>query len=161
MTDAGTSRTAALFDLHDRVAIVTGGAGLLGYYHGAILAAAGAHVVLLDLESADSKARAKQLTEEYGSQSLGLTCDITCERSLEDARRQILEEFGCIDILINNAANNPKVEDGNKAWSRLENFPLEAWEADLRVGLTGAFLCSRIFGTAMAKRGSGVIVNVA
>ena len=62
-----------LFDLSDRVAIITGGAGLLGYYHGAILAAAGAHVVLLDLPAANPQGRAQQLTDEYGSESLGIT----------------------------------------------------------------------------------------
>jgi len=161
MTDAKSSRVATLFDLRDRVAIITGGAGLLGYHHGAILASAGARVVLLDLPTADPVARASELTNESGSVSLGIASDITSESSLENARAHILEQFGRIDILINNAANNPKVEDGNTAWSRLENFPLDVWEADLRVGLTGAFLCSRLFGAEMAKRKSGVILNVA
>jgi NAD(P)-dependent dehydrogenase (short-subunit alcohol dehydrogenase family) len=154
-------RVAALFSLTDRVAIVTGGAGLLGYYHGAILAAAGAHVVLLDLEAASPDKRAEQLRNEYGANAIGIHCDITSEASLGQAHDQILKRFGKVDILINNAANNPKVEDGNTAWSRLENFPLHLWESDIRVGLTGAFLCSRIFGMEMAKRRSGVIVNVA
>ena len=127
MTDAKASRASILFDLSGRVAIVTGGAGLLGYYHGAILAAAGANVVLLDLEVADPQARAKQLTDECGSECIGIACDITLESSLEYAKAKIFERFGRIDILINNAANNPKVEDGNSAWSRLENFPLEVW----------------------------------
>jgi NAD(P)-dependent dehydrogenase (short-subunit alcohol dehydrogenase family) len=161
MIDARTSRAATLFDLSGRVAIVTGGAGLLGYHHGAILASAGANVVLLDLEVANPQARAKQLTDECGSACIGIACDITLESSLDKAKGKILERFGRVDILINNAANNPKVEDGNSAWSRLENFPLEVWDADIRVGLTGAFLCSRVFGTEMAKRKSGVIVNVA
>jgi NAD(P)-dependent dehydrogenase (short-subunit alcohol dehydrogenase family) len=160
MTDR-KSRVATLFDLRERVAIITGGAGLLGYHHAAILASAGARVVLLDLPGANPGVRARQLMDEYGSESLGLTTDITSESSLESARAQILEEFGRIDILINNAANNPKVEDGNTTWSRLENFPLNLWEADIRVGLTGAFLCSRLFGAEMAKRKSGVILNVA
>lgn len=158
---AKSSLAATLFDLRDRVAIITGGAGLLGYHHGAILASAGARVVLLDLPGANPEVRASQLTHEYGSESLGLASDITSESSLEKARSLILERFGRIDILINNAANNPKVEDGNTTWSRLENFPLDAWEADIRVGLTGAFLCSRLFGAEMAKRKSGVILNVA
>jgi NAD(P)-dependent dehydrogenase (short-subunit alcohol dehydrogenase family) len=161
MTDAKSSRVATLFDLRDRVAIITGGAGLLGYHHGAILASAGARVVLLDLPAANPQARANQLKSEYGSESLGIASDITSESSLEKTRALILEKFGRIDILINNAANNPKVEDGNTTWSRLENFPLDVWEADIRVGLTGAFLCSRLFGAEMAKRKSGVILNVA
>jgi NAD(P)-dependent dehydrogenase (short-subunit alcohol dehydrogenase family) len=89
--------------------------------------------------------------------------DITSEASLLEARDAILAKFGRIDILINNAANNPKVEDQKpgKPWSRLENFPLETWNADIAVGLTGAFLCSRIFGQEMVRRNSGVILNVA
>ena len=161
MASTKTTRVAELFDLTGRVAIVTGGAGLLGYYHGAILSAAGAHVVLLDLPVANPQLRARQLTDEYGSESVGLATDITSEAPLEGARAQILNRFGRIDILINNAANNPKVESGNSTWSRLENFPLDVWDADLRVGLTGAFLCSRVFGSEMAKRKSGVILNVA
>jgi NAD(P)-dependent dehydrogenase (short-subunit alcohol dehydrogenase family) len=161
MTEAQTNRIATLFDLRNRVAIITGGAGLLGYHHGAILAAAGARVVLLDLPAANPLARASQLANEYGSEALGMVSDITSESSLESARARILEKFGRIDILINNAANNPKVEDGKTSWSRLENFPLDVWEADIRVGLTGAFLCSRLFGAEMAKRKSGVILNVA
>ena len=161
MNDRSPNRTAALFDLRGRVAIVTGGAGLLGCQHGAVLAAAGARVVLLDLEGANPHGCAEMLSQEYGSQALGLDCDITDEDSIIEARDRILKHFDRIDILINNAANNPKVEDGNTAWSRLENFPIGAWEADLRVGLTGAFLCSRVFGSKMAERKSGVIVNVA
>jgi NAD(P)-dependent dehydrogenase (short-subunit alcohol dehydrogenase family) len=83
---------------------------------------------------------------------------------VEDAARRIEAEFGPVSILINNAANNPKMEDAGKngpTWSRLENFPLDVWNADISVGLTGAFLCSRVFGAAMAERGAGVILNVA
>jgi NAD(P)-dependent dehydrogenase (short-subunit alcohol dehydrogenase family) len=162
MTEKKSNRVAALFDLTGRVAIVTGGAGLLGYHHGAILAAAGANVVLLDIAIANPQKRAGQITQEYGHECLGLIADITSEASLEQAREQIVSKFGRIDILINNAANNPKVENlQGQTWSRLECFPLEVWDADIRVGLTGAFLCSRIFGAEMVKRKSGVIVNVA
>nr|MBC8267402.1 SDR family oxidoreductase [Rhodospirillaceae bacterium] len=78
------------------------------------------------------------------------------------ACQSLLEQFGRIDILINNAANNPKMEVQNgDDFSRLENFPTEIWDADLAVGLTGAFLCSRTFGAIMANAGKGVILNVA
>ncbi len=159
------NRAHSLFDLTGRVAVVTGGAGLLGYFHGAILAAAGAHVVLLDLAAANPGLRADQLQSAHGPECLGLAADITSEHSLLQAKDQVLAKFGRVDILINNAANNPKVEADPagepKQWSRLENFPLEVWNADIAVGLTGAFLCSRIFGAEMVKRNAGVIVNVA
>lgn len=163
MSSTDPNRAHSLFDLTGRVAIVTGGAGLLGYHHGAILAAAGAHVVLLDLAVANPGLRADQLQAAHGPACLGLSADITSEASLEAARDQILARFGRIDILINNAANNPKVEDQKpgQPWSRLENFPLATWEADIAVGLTGAFLCSRLFGQQMVKQNAGVILNVA
>jgi NAD(P)-dependent dehydrogenase (short-subunit alcohol dehydrogenase family) len=162
MSKAESDRLRQLFDLAGRVAVVTGGAGLLGYHHGAILAEAGAHVVLLDLPTTEPAARAAQITDAHGVECLGLTTDITNEASVSDASARILAKFGRIDILINNAANNPKVEDAKgQAWSRLENLPVDVWEADIRVGLTGAFLCSRVFGAEMAKRKTGVIVNVA
>ena len=156
------NRAETLFDLTGRVAIVTGGAGLLGYHHGAILAAAGAHVVVLDLAHANPALRAEQLQLAHGPACLGLAADITSDTSLEAVRSQIMDRFGRIDILINNAANNPKVEDAKpgQPWSRLEHFPLETWNADIAVGLTGAFLCARVFGAEMVKRNAGVIVNV-
>lgn len=157
------NRAHSLFDLTGRVAVVTGGAGLLGYHHGAILAAAGAHVVLLDLAAANPSLRADQLQMAHGPECLGLAADITSESSLLEARDTVMAKFGRVDILINNAANNPKVEDAKpgQQWSRLENFPVEVWNADIAVGLTGAFLCSRIFGAEMVKRNAGVILNVA
>ncbi len=157
------TRPSELFDLTGRVAIVTGGAGLLGYHHGAILAAAGASIVVLDLAVANPAMRAEQLQLAHGPECLGLAVDITSEASIAAARDAIMAKFGRIDILINNAANNPKVEDQKpgQPWSRLENFPLSTWNDDIAVGLTGAFLCSRIFGQEMVKRGAGVILNVA
>jgi NAD(P)-dependent dehydrogenase (short-subunit alcohol dehydrogenase family) len=162
MSKAESDRVQQLFTLSGRVAVVTGGAGLLGYHHGAILAAAGAHVVLLDLPATEPASRAAQIAATHGVECLGLTTDVTNEASVSDASGRVMAKFGRIDILINNAANNPKVGDAQGlTWSRLENLPLDVWDADIRVGLTGAFLCSRIFGAEMAKRRAGVIVNVA
>ncbi len=163
MSTTSLNRAHTLFDLTGRVAVVTGGAGLLGYHHGAILAAAGAHVVLLDLAVANPAMRAEQLQLAHGPECLGLAVNITSEASIEEARDKIMAQFGRVDILINNAANNPKVEDAKpgQQWSRLENFPLQVWNDDIAVGLTGAFLCSRVFGAEMVKRNAGVILNVA
>ena len=86
MSTTSPNRAHTLFDLTGRVAIVTGGAGLLGYRHGAILAAAGAHVVLLDLAVANPAMRAEQLQLAHGPECLGLAVNITSEASIEEAR---------------------------------------------------------------------------
>ncbi len=154
-------RVQTLFDLTGRVAVITGGAGLLGTKHAEIIAAAGGSPVLLDLPIAKPEAAAAAIAKKYGVGAAGIAADITELAEVEKTRDELLARFGRIDILINNAANNPKVESsGSKTWSRLENFPLEVWNDDLRVGLTGAFLCSRVFGSYMAKQGKGVILNI-
>src|ERR1019366_7981456 len=156
------NRAQALFNLTGRVAVITGGAGLLGTKHAEIIAAAGGSPVLLDLPQAKPKAAATAIAKRYGVDAIGLAADITQLADVEKVRDELLARFGRVDILINNAANNPKVESGgSKVWSRLENFPLEVWNDDLRVGLTGAFLCRRVFGSEMAKQGKGVILNIA
>lgn len=152
------------FDLTGRVAIITGGAGLLGVKHAEAIAEMGGIPVLLDLNGEKAKARAKEIAAAFGVQALGLTTDITQPKAIADALSKTLEAFGRVDILINNAANNPKVEGAGLSgvhWPRLENFPLDVWNADLAVGLTGAFLCSQIIGSEMARRGKGVILNIA
>jgi len=77
--------------------------------------------------------------------------------------KTIAENDQYVDILVNNAAIDPKVKNGDTvSSSRFENFPLEQWDMQLAVGLTGAFLCSQVFGTAMAQSGKGgVILNIA
>jgi NAD(P)-dependent dehydrogenase (short-subunit alcohol dehydrogenase family) len=155
-------RVRDLFDLSGRVAVITGGAGLLGTKHAEIIASAGGSPVLIDLPIAKPAERAASLNAQFGVPALGLEGDITSLESVEAMRDAVLARFGRIDILINNAANNPKMESSDsKNFSRLENFPLELWEQDLRVGLTGAFLCSRVFGSQMAKNKRGVVLNIA
>jgi NAD(P)-dependent dehydrogenase (short-subunit alcohol dehydrogenase family) len=85
--------------------------------------------------------------------------DVTDEGSVREVARQ----FGTIDVLVNNAAIDPKVTAGGEGLelSRLEHFPLTEWNRQLAVGLTGAFLCSRVIGTQMAEGKSGVILNIA
>ena len=152
----------ALFDLTGRVAVITGGAGLLGRQHAEAISRAGGMPALVDLPAAQPIAAAASLEKQWQTSVAGFEADITDPDQIEALKDELLARFGRIDILVNNAANNPKVESGSEdAFSRIENFPLETWNADLAVGLTGAFLCSKIFGAEMARRGTGVIVNVA
>jgi len=150
------------FDLTGRIAVITGGAGLLGEQHARAIAAAGGIPVLVDIQPQRASEKAAALSSEYGVPAIGCAADITKQPEIEALRAEILARFGRLDILVNNAANNPKMEASAEVnFSRLENFPLAQWEADIAVGLTGAFLCSKVFGSHMASHGGGVIVNVA
>jgi NAD(P)-dependent dehydrogenase (short-subunit alcohol dehydrogenase family) len=151
-----------LFDLAGRVAVITGGAGLLGRQHGEAIARAGGIPVLADLHEAPAERCARDIATHHKVDAMAIGCDITDEASVIALRDRVLARFGRVDILINNAAKNPKVEDGDAAnFSRLETMPVEAWNSDLAVGLTGAFLCSRVLGAEMARAGRGVILNIA
>ncbi len=150
------------FDLTGRVAVITGGAGLLGVKHAEAVAEQGAFPVLLDIFGDRAEKAADVISGRFDVRALGLDVDITIPDQIEKARDRIIDEFGRIDILINNAANNPKTEDdAGQQWTRFENFPLEVWQQDISVGLTGAFHCSRVFGSEMVRSGRGVILNVA
>jgi NAD(P)-dependent dehydrogenase (short-subunit alcohol dehydrogenase family) len=151
-----------IFDLTGRTAVITGGAGLLGVKHAEAIALAGGTPVLVDIAGDAARERALQIGAQYGVAALGLAGDITRPSDVEALLERVLSATGRVDILINNAANNPKAESqSNQTWSRLEQFSLEQWQADLAVGLTGAFLCSQAFGSEMAQRGKGVILNIA
>lgn len=152
----------SLFRLDGRVAVITGGAGLLGYQHAATIAGLGGIPVLLDINGEALATNAVRLAEETACQAPTYVVDITDLQALEAVGQQLLAEHGRVDILINNAARNPKVESaGDKDFSRLEHFPWEQWQLDLNVGLGGAFNCAKVFGAQMARQGRGVIVNIA
>lgn len=156
------STLSRLFDLESRVAVITGGGGMLGYQHAATIAELGGLPVLLDIHAAGLAANSERLQRECGVEALCLEVDITDLESLHGACARILERHARLDILINNAARNPKVENTDgKDFSRLEHFPWEQWQLDLNVGLGGAFNCAKVFGAHMAGNDGGVIVNIA
>ena len=151
------------FDLTDRVVIITGGAGLMGARHANAVAGAGGVPVLLDIDGAGAERRATEVHEAHGGRSMGMRCDITQQDDVRSALDATLASFGRVDVLINNAAIDPKVDETGavEAASRLEQMPLADWDLQVRVGLTGAFLCCQTFGAHMADHGGGVILNIA
>ena len=165
------AREAGSFSLAGRVAVVTGAAGLLGRRHCQALAAAGASVVATDLDAAACEEVARELAEAApaapGSPpapgAMAFAADITRPESVAALRDAVLGRFGRIDVLVNNAALNEKVESPLAAGEvlRFENFPLALWEDSLRVNVTGTFLCCQLLGGEMARRGAGSIVNIA
>lgn len=155
------SALAQKFALDGRVFVITGGAGLLGPEHALGIAEAGGVPVLADLRLEQAAARAAEVQRSTGVDVPALELDVTSPASCQAALASVLERCGRVDGLINNAARNPKVEDGGLGASRLENFSLETWNSDLAVGLTGAFLMSQVFGAHFARQRRGVIVNIA
>jgi NAD(P)-dependent dehydrogenase (short-subunit alcohol dehydrogenase family) len=151
-----------LFSLSGRVVVITGATGLLGIRHAEIIAAASGIPILVDLNQDRIDTCANELSERFPDTTIwGLQTDITQPEQLEILLKAILDRHHRVDVLINNAARNPKVENTAEVnFSRVENFPLLQWDEDLDVGLKGAFLCSQIFGRQMAKSGSGVILNI-
>lgn len=144
--------------------MITGASGLLGKEHAKALLEAGAKVVLTDISEKGLEVVKEQLNEQYNLDSIITEyMDVTNEINIKETEKKLSEQGLRIDILVNNAAIDPKVNrnEGLKESSRFENFSLEQWNLEINVGLTGAFLCSQIFGSKMAsdKRG-GVILNI-
>ena len=149
------------FDLKGHVAIITGGGGLLGQKHAEAILECGGIPVLLDNDKDKVQDVAKSLESKFKHQCMSLCVDVTQPDQIEVTCQSLLSQFGRIDILINNATNNLRLEDiTNQNFLRLEQLPIDLWNADLAVGLTGAFLCSRSFGAVMARAGKGAILNV-
>ena len=151
-----------LFRLDNKIIVITGAMGLLGKKHAEAVACYGGIPILLDLSQQAVDDFANELKEKYGVDAVGFSIDITNEKAIEKNVKQLIKRFVKIDGLVNNAANNPKVEDSKDInFSRLENFPLNTWNDDISVGLTGAFLCAKHYGFAISKNLSGgSIVNI-
>jgi len=146
--------------MDNKTALITGGAGLLGIEHAAALLETGATVIITDVNASALETAQKKLATCYNAEKIIIkTMDVTQAESIKKVQTSIKD----IHILINNAAIDPKVTDkqGIVETSRFEHFPLEQWNFQINVGLTGAYLCSQIFGTWMANNGGGVILNIA
>ncbi|EWG98242.1 SDR family NAD(P)-dependent oxidoreductase [Halomonas sp. BC04] len=142
-----------LFDLKGRVAIVTGGLGILGQHFCRALAEYGAHVVVVDLDGAAAERYAGQLGRETGVTCFGLPCDVSSEDSVEMLVASTLERFGAIDILHNNAAS--KSDDLEAFFAPVEEYSLAEWRKIMAVNLDGVFLVSRCVGRHMIEQGRG------
>lgn len=152
------------FSLEGKVALVTGAAGLLGKQHSIALLEAGATVVMTDINESELKLVKQELAETFDETNiLTLRLNVANKASVASVASQLHAISKMPHVLINNAAIDPKVSSnaGIQQSSRLEHFPIEQWQLQIDVGLTGAFLCAQVFGDAMAKsREGGVILNI-
>lgn len=147
--------------LNERNVVITGGAGLLGVEHAVAAAAAGAVPILVDLSEARLTKAAAAVKARTNRAVHTRVCDITVRAAVEALKADLEADVGPVHALVNNAAVNPPMNAAEGAPAgAFETYPVESWNAELAVGLTGAMLCSQVFGAAMAERGEGVIVNI-
>jgi len=156
------------FNLSNRVAMVTGGPGLLGKEFCRTLAEAGASVVVADI-NADSVNGVTKALIENGYHAQGVATDVTQPESVQALVEETLETFGRLDILVNSAALDPKFDPDALAEmakrgtvsGAFEDYPLESWKAALDVNLTGMFLCCQAAVKPMLAQGKkGSIINI-
>lgn len=157
-----TSKHLERFSLKDRVAIVTGGVGFLGVHYCQSLGEFGAHVVVADLDQVTSTEVAHHVTESTDVEAFGIAVDVSKPESVQEMVRKTMDKFGRIDILVNNAALDPKFdsEHTGEHTNRFEDFPIGMWQDALDVNITGMFLCAQAVTKPMLEANSGLIVNV-
>ena len=152
------------FDLRNKVALITGSAGLLGYEHSFALLECNCDIIITDINLNGLKNLESKLGKIFPERKIySYQMDVTQIDSIRTVENILKDKEIDINILINNAAIDPKVKkEKSLENSRLENFSLDDWNLQISVGLTGAFLCSQVFGSHMAEKGKGgVIVNIA
>jgi len=152
------------FDLTNRVAVITGGAGLLGAEFCRTLAEAGAAVAVVDLTAEKCAAVAESLVHA-GHRALAVPTDITQSESVKELVEKVSSTFGRLDILVNSAALDPKFDPEavakGMAPGRFEDYPLDQWNAALNVNLTGMFLVTQACVRPMlVQGGNGSIINL-
>lgn len=145
--------TKTRINLEDKVAVVTGATGILGrrFCHG--LAEAGASVIVSDLDEQQCSELAAELGARYAGTSSPCVCDVTDRASLEALRDHVLDQYGRVDVLHNNAAS--KGQDLGEFFRSFEDYRLETWREIMAVNCDGMFLTAQVIGSEMARQRSG------
>jgi len=157
MTNLNVNKS--LFDLGGKVAIITGGGGMLGREYAKAIVGAGGRAILFDiLASLEMRRRISDLGLDIGSVA-GFKVDVSNAAQVRRALKSVLKKFGRIDILINNAALTD-LSNRFDRFSPYEKFPEELWRREIEVTLGGAFNLAKAVIPHFKRRGSGVIVNV-
>lgn len=151
------------FSLKDQVAVITGGAGMLGIQHAEAVAELGGIAILMDHSEDNLQKAVPHLTELFGNQIVGVHGDVTEKKDIEAVVQTALKKFGRIDILINNSSMTVKggTEKYGNYFAPFEEYPLELWQKALHINLSGLFLCTQRIGKVMCEQKKGVIVNIA
>jgi NAD(P)-dependent dehydrogenase (short-subunit alcohol dehydrogenase family) len=144
------------FNLENKVILITGGAGLFGKEHAKSVISCGATAVIADI----NYHAAAQVAKDLGKSAYALELDITSDQSIQNSLKTLIKEFTRVDVLINNAAIDPKVGEIGLVGSRLENYSFAALLDELKVNLVGAIAVSRTYGEYFAANKGGVILNI-
>ncbi|MEJ8765526.1 SDR family oxidoreductase [Oceanobacillus sp. HCA-5259] len=142
-----------LFDLTGKVALVTGGGRGLGKQIAEVYAEMGCNVALCSRKKENCEKAAEELADRYSVKTKGYMLNVTDEGQVKEVVQEVIQEFGKIDILINNS--------GATWGASVEEMPLEAWEKVIDVNVTGTFLVSKEVGKHMIERQYGKIINIA
>lgn len=154
-----SERLETWYDMQGRVVVLTGGTGRLARHYSVVLSELGANVVVVDLKQDECDELAEGLRRDHGTNPMGLQIDISAREEVVAGFQKIWDKYGRVDVLINNAAANQlTVFDGKVVG--FEDFPLQYWQDNLDVNLTGAFLCCQEAGKRMVEQGGGVILNI-
>ena len=150
------------FKLDGRVAVVTGGVGLLGKEFCRTLAQAGADVVVADMNEKGASDLADEI-QQTGKKAMGVQVDVTDTASVTEMAQKTVRTFGSLDILVCSAAMDPKFDSESQTKQNnnaFEDYPLEMWKQALDVNLTGMFLCCQAAVHPMLEQNYGVIINI-
>ncbi len=148
-----SSQASGRFDLSGKTAVVTGGTGILGRHFCAGLAAAGANVVVVDLDDRAVSDFAASLEKDHGPKCLAIACDIADPKAVDDMIGRVVATFGRLDVVHSNAAT--KTSDLAGFFAPIETYSLQTWRDVMAVNLDGMFLVGRAAGTEMARSGRG------
>jgi len=149
--------TERLFSLSDKVAVVTGGYGVLGGSIADALAAAGAHSVILGRNGVAAESKAEEMRGK-GLNALGIQADVLDEVGLRSAADRIVDTWGHVDILVNAAGGN--TERARTIGIPVFEMPFDAFDDVVRLNLHGTVFATLIFGEIMSRQGTGSIINI-
>jgi Dehydrogenases with different specificities (related to short-chain alcohol dehydrogenases) len=144
---------SSLFNLSNKTAVVTGGLGILGTHFCQSLAEFGANIAIIDIDLEKAMQFAKELQNQYGIKAQGFYCDVSNPESVEQMVKGVIDHFGEINILMNNAAS--KSDDLQKFFSPVEQYELDEWRKIMSVNIDGMFLVAKFVGKEMIKQAKG------
>ncbi len=148
-----SSHYKTFFDLSGKTAIITGAVGILGSRFCKGLAEFGANVAVVDLDEQRCRVSAEELTRDYGVGAIGVACDVADPASVARMVERVVEKFGAINILHNNAAS--KSSNLDAFFAATEDYSLDEWRKIMSVNVDGLFLVAQAVGKQMLKQGVG------